>query len=248
MRPSTPPPPRHSTRIITSQIQCNISHQALHNIIGLGFTNAPAVTVPRCLSQNQYTGLMIELEEYCNGMIHPVTKETWTHYRKLIKDPLLKELWIKAMKKELHCVAQLCPGVTKGTNTIFFLWHADICNIPKERTVTYACIVIDHRPQKWDPSHVRITIGGNLIDCPFELMACTADLVSFKILWNSITSTKGACFEGVDIKNMYLETHGLIWIHEDANCNITHQHHWILQVEWESPWWLRLHGDEKRYV
>jgi hypothetical protein len=27
-----------------------------------------------------------------------------------------------------------------------------------------------------------------------------------KILWNSTISTKGACFAGADIKNMYLET------------------------------------------
>ena len=31
-------------------------------------------------------------------------------------------------------------------------------------------------------------------------------MVSSKILWNSIISTKGARFAGADIKNMYLET------------------------------------------
>jgi hypothetical protein len=117
----------------------------------------------------------------------------------LIKDPLLKELWIKAMSKELHCLAQGCPGITKGTNTIFFLSHTDICNIPTDRTVSYACIVIDHHPQKEDPNHVRITVGDNLIDYPFELTTRTADMVSSKILWNSVISTKGARFAGADI-------------------------------------------------
>jgi hypothetical protein len=79
------------------------------------------------------------------------------------------------MSKELHRLAQGCHGVTKGTNTIFFLSHADICLIPKDRTVTYACIVIDHRPQKEDPNCVQITVGGNLIDYPFELTTRTAD-------------------------------------------------------------------------
>ncbi len=64
-------------------------------------------------------GPLIDIEEYCYGVVHLVTKETITHYRKLIKDPLLKDLWIKAMSKELHHLAQGCPGVTKGTNTIF---------------------------------------------------------------------------------------------------------------------------------
>ena len=125
-------PPRRSTRIITNRTPCNISRQALYHVIGLGFTNAPHITVPRCLAQNQYTGPVIKIEEYCNGVVHPVTKETITHYRKLIKDPLLKDLWIKAMSKELHRLAQGCEGITKGTNTIFFLSHADICNIPKD--------------------------------------------------------------------------------------------------------------------
>jgi hypothetical protein len=101
---------------------------------------------------------MIDIEEYCYGVVHPVTKETITHYRKLIKDPLLKNLWIKAMSKELHRLAQGFPGVTKGTNTIFYLSHADICKIPQDGTVTYARIVIDHRPQKEDPNRVRITV------------------------------------------------------------------------------------------
>ena len=110
------------------------------------------------------------------------------------------------MSKELHCLAQGCTGITKGTNTIFFLLHADNCNIPSNRTVTYARIVINHHLQKEDPHHVYITVGGNLIDYLFELTACTADMVSSKILWNSVIGTKDAHFAGADIKNMYLET------------------------------------------
>jgi hypothetical protein len=51
-----------------------------------------------------------------------------------------------------------------------------------------------------------MTVGGNLIDYPFELMTRTADMVSSKIFWNSVISTKDAHFAGADIKNMYLET------------------------------------------
>ena len=148
----------------------------------------------------------IDIEEYCYDVVHPVTKETITRYRKLNKDPLLKDLWIKAMSKELHHLTQGCPGVTKGTNSIFYLSHADICKISQDRTVTYARIVIDHQPQKEDPNHVRITVGGNLIDYPFELTTRTADMVSSKILWNNVISTKDTHFAGADIKNMYLET------------------------------------------
>ena len=84
--------------------------------------------------------------------------------------------------------------------------HADICKIPQDRTVTYTHIVIDHRPQKEDPNRFHITVGGNLIDYPFELTTCTANMVSSKILWNSVISTKDARFAGADIKNIYLKT------------------------------------------
>ncbi len=66
--------------------------------------------------------------------------------------------------------------------------------------------MIDHCPQKEALNCVRITVGCNLIDYSFELTTRTADMVSSKILWNSVISTLDACFAGADIKNMYLET------------------------------------------
>jgi len=118
----------------------------------------------------------------------------------LINNPLLKDLQIKAMSKELHCLAQGCPGVTKGTNTIFYLSHADICKIPQDRTVTYASVVIDRRLKKEDPNHVCITVGGNLIDYPFELTTRTADMVSSKIIYSS---QLGAALENFETKLFY---------------------------------------------
>ncbi len=43
------------------------------------------------------------------------------------------------------------------------------------------------------------------MDYPFELTTRTADMVSSKILWNSVISTPDTRFDGADIKNMYLE-------------------------------------------
>jgi hypothetical protein len=178
----------------------------VYHIIHLGFANAPATSITCKLIYDQYTGPVVETEEYCNGVVHPITKGTITHYRKLIKDPLLRDLWLKAMSKELHCLVQGCIGITKGTNTIFFLLHADICNISSNKTVTYTCIVINHHPQKEDPSYVCITTRGNLINDPFELTSRTPDMASSKIPWNSDISTKDARFAGTDIKNMSLKT------------------------------------------
>jgi hypothetical protein len=119
-------------------------------------------------------------------------------------DTNLKDLLVSAMSKELHCLTQGKEGVTVGTNTIFYLTHDKIRCIPKDWTVTYAWIVISHRPQKDDPNQVRIAVGGNLIDYPYKLSTQTADMVSAKIVWNSVISTPGTKFGGADIKNMHL--------------------------------------------
>jgi hypothetical protein len=70
----------------------------------------------------------------------------------------------------------------------------------------YPCIVINHRPQKDDPNRIHITVGSNLINYPYELTTRMADMVSAKIMWNSMVSNPGAKFGGADIKNMYLKT------------------------------------------
>ena len=51
-----------------------------------------------------------------------------------------------------------------------------------------------------------MTAGGNLIKCPGDLTTRTADLTTSKILWNSVLSTEGAKFMGLDVGNFHLET------------------------------------------
>ena len=45
-------------------------------------------------------------EHMANGVVHPVTKETITKYKKLISDPVLRETWLEAVCKELGRLAQ----------------------------------------------------------------------------------------------------------------------------------------------
>ena len=97
--------------------------------------------------------------------MHPVTKETITKYKTLIEDLLLKDKWNKAMCVELGRLAQGYQDIP-GTNTIKFMTHEEIKNIPTDRTVTYARIVVDHPAHKDDPNRVRITVGGNLSTYP----------------------------------------------------------------------------------
>ena len=45
------------------------------------------------------------LEEVANGVVHPVTKETITKYKKLINGPLLQDDCMKGMCRELGRLA-----------------------------------------------------------------------------------------------------------------------------------------------
>eukprot|EP00804_Cyclotella_cryptica_P012648 CCRYP_016913-RA/>CCRYP_016913-RA protein AED:0.31 eAED:0.31 QI:0/0/0/1/0/0/3/0/469 len=146
-----------------------------------------------------------QLEHVCNGVVNPITKETITKYETLANDPTLQDVWTQAMCRELGRPAQGWDG-SSGTNTIFFMTHDEIKQIQRDRTVTYACIVVDYRPQEDNPNRVCIMVGGNLINYPGELTTRTADLTMAKILWNSTISTPEARFACADIENMYLQT------------------------------------------
>ncbi|KAL7466426.1 hypothetical protein ACHAXS_006719, partial [Conticribra weissflogii] len=59
---------------------------------------------------------------------------------------------------------------------------------------------------KPDPNRVKITVGGNLIEYPHEVTTQTADLVTTKILWNSVVSYPNTKYVYADVKSFYLNT------------------------------------------
>ena len=126
-------------------------------------------------------------------------------YRHLIKSPVHQEIWGKGFTKEIGRLAQGIPGVVEGTDTLDFIAKHEI---PDDRwqDVTYARIVCNYRPEKSDPHRVRITVGGNRINYPDDCGTPTADLMSVKLLLNSVISTPGARFMTMDISNFYLMT------------------------------------------
>jgi hypothetical protein len=127
-------------------------------------------------------------------------------YDDLVRNPTTQKLWSGTMTKELARLSQGIDGLTEGFNTVFSLSHKEIKNIPADCINTYACIIVDYRPQKTDPNRVHITVGGNLISYPGEVTTRTADMITSKILWNSVLSTPGACYCCADVKKFYLET------------------------------------------
>ena len=134
------------------------------------------------------------------GIVHPITGETIESYTKLSKDPATQEVRTTSFGKEIGNLEQGEKQTgTKGTNTIFFLTHKYILEIPKDRKVTYLKVVVDYQTQTADPNRVLITVRGNLIEYPGELTTRRADMIISKITWNSVLSTNGAQCMTIDI-------------------------------------------------
>jgi hypothetical protein len=150
--------------------------------------------------------MQIPLEEIGGARaVNSDTGETLTRYEQLLKVPALRKIWSAAMCKELGRLANGWEG-EQGTQMIEFMSIEEIKEIRKDRTVAYALIVVDYRPQKKDPNQVQITVSGNLIDYPGELTMRTTDLITSKIVWNSTLSTPDAQYMCADVKNFYLYT------------------------------------------
>ena len=146
------------------------------------------------------------LEHFCSPMVHPITGETISSYKKLMHDPATAETWQTAFGKDFGGMTQ---GDNKtgqeGTNAMFVMNHDEIRTVLKlKKKFTYGNPVVDYRPQKDDPHRIRITAGGNLITYDSSPSVRTADLDTAKLHWNSVVSTPGAKYMCLDIKNFYL--------------------------------------------
>eukprot|EP00804_Cyclotella_cryptica_P022237 CCRYP_017934-RA/>CCRYP_017934-RA protein AED:0.24 eAED:0.19 QI:0/0/0/1/1/1/2/0/738 len=138
--------------IHTPDTPCNITRHALYHVarthLQSNFHNMFTPTKP---DEQQHVFMVdTELDHVCNGVVHPITKETITKYEKLANDPTLQDVWTKAMCNELGRLAQGWDG-KQGTDTIFFMTHDEIKRIPRDRTVTYARIVVDYRHKRATP-------------------------------------------------------------------------------------------------
>jgi hypothetical protein len=117
-------------------------------------------------------------------------------YHHLMKHPKHKDIWTKSSSKEIVCL----PTTTE---TIFFINKNDI---PEERCgdVTYGRIACMYADEKKDKFCMRITMGGNLINYPDNCGTPTGNLLTVKLLLNSVTSTPNVKFMMLDLKDFYL--------------------------------------------
>ena len=179
----------HTTRTMTDEW--------LYSMMEFDFsaiTGATSIT-PRLTASRKYP--MQFLCDYANAVIDDETGEIM-EYRHLMKNPKHRERWQRSFGKEIRRLAT-------ETKTIKFQLKTEI---PRDRwrDITYARIVCNERPEKQDPDQTRITMGGDRINYPGDCGTPTADLISVKLLLNSIISTQHAKFMTIDIKDFYLMT------------------------------------------
>ena len=144
------------------------------------------------------------LTDFAGAVLDEETGEL-LEYRHLIKNPKYAKDWKYSFGNEIGRLAQGMPGRAKGTNTLFFI-HPN--EVPKDRwkDVSYAKIVCNVRPQKAETNRTRLTFGGNNLQTDIDCGTPTADLLTVKLLLNSVISTEGARFMGIDLKDFYLNT------------------------------------------
>jgi hypothetical protein len=91
------------------------------------------------------------------------------------------------------------------TETIAFMDKQQIPQV-RRKDITYGQIVCDYCLEKKDPYRMHITMGRNLVNYPDNCGTPTTDLLTVKLMFNSIISTPNAKFMTINIKDYYLMT------------------------------------------
>jgi hypothetical protein len=143
-----------------------------------------------CKMANSVLGNNGELLEYQYLIANPTTHATWTY----------------SYGNKIGRLAQGMPGQNTATNTIHFIkWDG----VPREQSkdVTYGLVTCLICPEKIDePNWTRLVAGGDRVHYSGNTGTPTADLITMKLLINSIIWTTGAKFMTMDIKDFYLNT------------------------------------------
>jgi hypothetical protein len=113
-------------------------------------------------------------------------------YRHLIAKHATQATWQHSYRNKIGRLAQGMPGRNAGTNTIVFIKKNQV---PQDRAkdVTYGLITTLIRPEKLDEQNrARLVAGGDRVQYPGDAGTPTANLLTVKLLLNSIINTPNA--------------------------------------------------------
>jgi hypothetical protein len=211
-KPPAPPPRVEITEPERPRIQMNKKQMSVNNTTIekqiQKASNKCTLRVPlaRVLARNQRMTINSQriLRERAQ-LIHDKETGKYLNYRQLLKNPKHAKLWAHSAANKFGQLAQGVGTRIKGTNTIHFIRKNEV---PKERAedVTYGSFSCDYKPNKEEKERTRLTAGGDQINYPEDTGTPTADMTLFKIILNSVISTKGAKCMMIDLKDFYLNT------------------------------------------
>ncbi len=132
-----------------------MSQQALNVLTIYKNSVYQPIFTPLALIKHAIVPAVHKFEHYANPMVHPVTGETISSYKKLMNDPATVEVWQTAFRKDFGGIAQGNNNTgQKGTDAMFIMTHDNIMHALKAgKKFTYCNPVVDHHPQR------RIPIG-----------------------------------------------------------------------------------------
>ena len=162
VRPATIPPPRRTSPCSTVHAMPMratsrmITQQAINVLTTRELATADTIFTPRALLPHAKRAHALHFEHYASPMVHPITRETISSYKKLMHDPATAEVWQTAFGKDFGGMAQGDNKTgEKRTNAMFVMKHEEIAHALRIGTkFTYANPMVDHRPQKEDPNRI----------------------------------------------------------------------------------------------
>ena len=109
------------------------------------------------------------------------------------------EIWSYSYSDEIGRLTQGMEVRVKGTDTMHFI-HKD--EVPRDcfKDLTYGKINCNYREGKAEPNKVRLTAEGDRMNYPGDVGTPTSNLLTVKLLLNSIISTSGVDFFTMDTK------------------------------------------------
>ena len=140
------------------------------------------------------------------GTVFDSELKKMAHYRDMIvhPNPEIQARWMTSGENEFGRLFQgYEPNGIKGMDVLDWITKDEV---PKHKKVTYPRYTIAFRPEKDEPFRTRITAGGDRLEYDGEVSTQVSTMETFKILLNSVISTKGARMCTGDISNMYLES------------------------------------------
>jgi hypothetical protein len=131
-----------------------ISQEAINFLTECVWANLLDICTPTKLKTKSAPSCL-DFAQVLMPMIHPKTGKGISSYKCLMHNPATSEVWQTAFGKDFGGMAQGNKKTgQKGTNSIFVMTHDDVKRIPKNQTVTYACVSVNFHPQKADSHRI----------------------------------------------------------------------------------------------